>query len=57
MRSRITPPAGNNGAPGSFVCNNNSSIGADSCANEGGVWFPDLRTREIVWGAGVMVRF
>ncbi len=22
-----------------------------------GVWFPDLRTREIVWGAGVMVKF
>jgi hypothetical protein len=53
----VTPPAGNNGAPGSFVCNNNSSIGADSCANEGGVWFPDLRTRELIWGAGVMVKF
>jgi hypothetical protein len=53
----VTPPAGNNGVPGSFVCNNNSSIGADSCANEGGVWFPDLRTRELIWGAGVMVKF
>jgi hypothetical protein len=53
----VTPPAGNNGAPGSLVCNNNSSIGADGCANEGGVWFPDLRTRELIWGAGVMVKF
>jgi hypothetical protein len=53
----VTPPAGNNGAPGSLVCNNNSSIGADACASEGGVWFPDLRKREIIWGAGVMVKF
>jgi hypothetical protein len=53
----VTPPAGNNGAPGSFVCNNNSSIAADGCANEGGVWFPDLRARELIWGAGVMVKF
>ena len=22
-----------------------------------GDWFPDLRTREVVWGAGVMVKF
>ena len=22
-----------------------------------GVWFPDLRTRELIWGAGVMVKF
>jgi hypothetical protein len=53
----VTPPLGNTGAPASFVCNNGSTIGADNCANEGGVWFPDLRTREIVWGAGVMVKF
>ncbi|GAC1452408.1 MAG: hypothetical protein PVSMB6_04480 [Steroidobacteraceae bacterium] len=53
----VTPPAGNNGAPASLVCNNNSSIGADACATEGGVWFPDLRKREIIWGAGVMVKF
>jgi hypothetical protein len=53
----VTPPVGNTGAPASFVCNNGSVIGADNCASEGGVWFPDLRTREIVWGAGVMVKF
>jgi len=39
------------------VCNNGSVIGADNCASEGGVWYPDLRTREVVWGAGVMVKF
>jgi putative OmpL-like beta-barrel porin-2/carboxypeptidase family protein len=53
----VTPPAGNTGSPASFVCNNGSTIGADNCSSEGGVWQPDLRTREIVWGAGVLVRF
>jgi Putative beta-barrel porin-2, OmpL-like. bbp2/Carboxypeptidase regulatory-like domain len=53
----VTPPLGNTGAPASFVCNNGSTIGADSCANEGGIWYPDLRTREVVWGAGIMVKF
>ena len=53
----VTPPLGNTGAPSSYVCNNGSVIGADTCANEGGIWAPDLRTREVVWGAGVMVKF
>ena len=53
----VTPPSGNTGAPASFVCNNGSTAGSSACANEGGVWYPDLRTREIVWGAGVLVRF
>jgi Putative beta-barrel porin-2, OmpL-like. bbp2/Carboxypeptidase regulatory-like domain len=53
----VTPPAGNTGSPASLVCNNGSAIGADACASEGGVWYPDLRTREVVWGAGVMVKF
>jgi hypothetical protein len=53
----VTPPLGNTGAPASFVCNNGSTIGADNCAGAGGIWYPDLRTREVVWGAGVMVKF
>jgi putative OmpL-like beta-barrel porin-2/carboxypeptidase family protein len=53
----VTPPLGNTGAPASYVCNNGSAIGTDACASEGGVWFPDLRTREVIWGAGVMVKF
>jgi len=53
----VTPPLGNTGAPASFVCNNGTPIAADACANQGGVWSPDLRTREVVWGAGVMVKF
>ena len=53
----VTPPLGNTGTPASFVCNNGSTIGADNCANAGGIWYPDLRTREIVWGAGILVKF
>ncbi len=53
----VTPPGGNNGSPASFVCNDGAVIGADHCASEGGVWFPDLRTRETVWGAGLMLKF
>jgi len=53
----VTPPLGNTGAPASLVCNNGSTAGSDSCSHEGGVWYPDLRTREVVWGAGVLVRF
>jgi hypothetical protein len=50
----VTPPGGNNGAPGNCV-----GGGADSTTNNcsAGDWFPDLRTREVVLGAGVMVKF
>jgi len=53
----VTPPLGNTGSPASFVCNSGSTIGADACAGEGGIWFPDLRTREVIWGAGILVKF
>jgi Putative beta-barrel porin-2, OmpL-like. bbp2/Carboxypeptidase regulatory-like domain len=53
----VTPPGGNNGSPASLVCNSGSAIGADACAAEGGIWYPDLQTREVVWGAGILVRF
>ena len=50
----VTPPGGNNGSPGSCV-------GGGSNATTGqcdvGDWFPDLRTREVVWGGGVLVKF
>ncbi len=53
----VTPPGGNNGSPASFVCNNDSAVGSDNCANEGGVWYPDLEKREVIWGVGVLVKF
>jgi len=50
----ITPPGGNNGAPASCV-------GGGADPNTGncsvGDWFPDLRTREVIVGAGLMVKF
>jgi len=50
----ITPPGGNTGSPASCVDGgNNPTTGA--CSS--GDWFPDLRTREIIWGAGVLVKF
>ncbi len=53
----VTPPDGNTGAPSQMACNNGSIMGGDSCAGEGGVWYPDLRTSELIWGAGIMVKF
>ncbi len=53
----VTPPLGNTGSPSSFACNGGGVAGGDNCAAQGGVWYPDLRTREVIWGAGVMVKF
>ncbi len=46
-----------NGTPGGLVCNNGSTQTANNCAGNGGLWEPDLKTREIIYGAGVMVKF
>jgi len=46
-----------NGVPGGYVCNDGTTATAPSCANDGGLWHPDLRTSEVVFGAGVMVKF
>jgi hypothetical protein len=50
----VTPPGGNTGSPGSCV-------GGGSNATTGqcdvGDWFPDLRTREAIWGAGVLIKY
>jgi hypothetical protein len=50
----ITPPGGNNGSPASCV-----GGGADPTTGQcsAGDWYPDLRTREVVVGGGVMVKF
>jgi len=71
-RHGITPPGGNNGTPGAYVCNsgaaaytaiNNSILDlADAttfCAanGNGGVWFPDLRKTQGAVSAGIMVKF
>jgi hypothetical protein len=50
----ITPPGGNNGSPASCV-----GGGADPTTGNclAGDWYPDLRVREVIWGAGLMVKF
>jgi Putative beta-barrel porin-2, OmpL-like. bbp2/Carboxypeptidase regulatory-like domain len=50
----VTPPGGNNGAPASCVGGGNDPT-SGQCVT--GDWFPDLRTREVVVGAGVLVKF
>ena len=57
----VTPPLGNNGNPSQYVCNDGAAAGttvtSTSCANDGGVWYPDLRTRQAVLSGGVLVKF
>jgi len=57
----VTPPFGNNGSPGQYACNDGTpagtSLSGTSCANDGGVWYPDLRTRQATLSGGVLVKF
>ncbi len=50
----ITPPGGNNGSPASCVGGGANPL-TGQCSP--GDWFPDLRTREVIWGLGGMVKF
>jgi Putative beta-barrel porin-2, OmpL-like. bbp2/Carboxypeptidase regulatory-like domain len=50
----VTPPGGNTGSPGSCV---GGGANATTGQCDVGDWFPDLRTREVIWGAGVLVKF
>jgi len=50
----VTPPGGNNGSPGSCV---GGGVSGTTGQCDAGDWFPDLRTREVVYGAGVLVKF
>jgi hypothetical protein len=50
----VTPPGGNNGAPASCVGGGSDAATGNCSAAD---WFPDLRTREVVVGAGVLVKF
>jgi hypothetical protein len=50
----VTPPGGNTGSPGSCVGGGSNPATGNCDATD---WFPDLRTRETVVGAGVLVKF
>ncbi|MBZ5617243.1 MAG: outer membrane beta-barrel protein [Acidobacteriia bacterium] len=63
-RGGITPPGGNTGAPGQYVCAAGGSAGTSdlaaayaACGGPGSVWFPDLRRGQATFSAGVMVKF
>jgi Putative beta-barrel porin-2, OmpL-like. bbp2 len=60
----VTPPGGNNGAPGNYTCRSGASAGTNlltqavaACGTAGGVWYPDLRKAESKLSAGVLVKF
>ncbi|HEV3199810.1 MAG TPA: outer membrane beta-barrel protein [Bryobacteraceae bacterium] len=63
-RGGITPPGGNTGAPGQYVCAAGGSAGTNdlataytNCGGPGSVWFPDLRHGQATLSVGVMVKF
>jgi hypothetical protein len=60
----VTPPGGNNGLPQYLTCNSGASAGtadptvaAGACSNQGGIWYPDLRTRQLILSFGLLVKF
>ena len=62
-RGGITPPGGNTGSPGQYVCGAGGSAGTNDLATaqancgSAGVWFPDLRRGQATLSIGVMVKF
>jgi hypothetical protein len=59
-RQGITPPGGNTGSPGEFVCTNGSTSVASadgSCGAGMSPWQPDLRHGQAALSSGVMVKF
>ena len=51
----VTPANGNNGSPAALVCNDGSTIGANNCVGDGGIWSPDLKKQERRWTFALMV--
>ena len=72
-RGGLTPPGGNNGSPGNYVCSSSSVVGGGTagtndlptaeafCGGGSGtrsdVWFPDLRTGQVAATVAIMVKF
>jgi hypothetical protein len=61
----VTPPGGNNGSPGNYVCSSGATAGtndpqqalANCGGGAGGVWYPDLQKTQTSWSAGILVKF
>jgi hypothetical protein len=47
----ITPPGTQDGVQFG------TQPGGPALNTDGSMWYPDLRTREVIWGAGLMVKF
>jgi len=63
-RHGVTPPGGNNGSPGQYVCSSGAASGTSdlataygNCGGPGSVWFPDLRHGQAALSVGVLVKF
>lgn len=56
-RGGVTPPGGNNGSPGSFVCLNGNVAPAGGCDPTVGTWSPDLRKNETRLNMAILVKF
>jgi hypothetical protein len=60
----VTPPGGNTGAPGDYVCAGGGSANSSNlqqaysnCGGPNSVWFPDLQKTQASWSAGILVKF
>ncbi len=62
-RGGVTPPNGNNSAPGQYACNDGAPSGAVDVAaariacGQTGVWFPDLRKGQGLVSFSLLVKF
>jgi hypothetical protein len=56
-RHGITPPGGNNGSPADYVCNDGTASASGNCANNGGLWTPDLRKSQALLLGAIMIKF
>jgi hypothetical protein len=56
-RGGVTPPGGNNGHPGSFVCLDGSVAPPGGCPVSVGAWSPDLRKNETRLNMAILVKF
>ena len=56
-RHGITPPGGNNGSPADYVCNDGTASASGNCANNGGLWTPDLRRSQALLLGAIMIKF
>jgi Putative beta-barrel porin-2, OmpL-like. bbp2 len=52
----VTPPGGNNGKPGSYICLDGSIAATGGCGSVG-TWFPDLRKTENRLNMAILVKF